>query len=76
MKTKEKIIELSLKGISVDKIADELNVSIQNVYKHLRADKIEKQQRKDRLEKNINLTELDIERLSERIYLKILAYIK
>jgi|LakMenEpi03Aug12_release.lakeMendotaPanAssembly.Ray.scaffolds.fasta_scaffold3429355_1 orotate phosphoribosyltransferase-like protein len=75
MKTKEKIIELSLKGIPVDEIADELNVSIQNVYKHLRADKIEKQERKDRLEKNINLTDLDIERLSERIYLKILAYI-
>jgi orotate phosphoribosyltransferase-like protein len=74
MKTKEKIIELSLKGIPVDEIADELNVSIQNVYKHLRSDKIEKQERKDRLEKNINLSDLDIERLSERIYLKILSH--
>jgi orotate phosphoribosyltransferase-like protein len=74
MKTKEKIIELSLKGIPVDEIADELNVSIQNVYKHLRSDKIKKQERKDRLEKNINLSDLDIERLSERIYLKILSH--
>jgi transposase-like protein len=76
MKTREKIIELFNAGAPIHQISSELKVSIQNVYKHLRSDKMEKEKIKERLNKNIVLSDLDIERLSERIYLKLLVYLK
>ena len=76
MKTREKIIELFNANAPIHQISSDLNVSIQNVYKHLRSDKIEKEKIKERLNKTIVLSDLDIERLSERIYLKLLVYLK
>jgi hypothetical protein len=72
MKTKDEVLKLSKEGKSVSDIAIELNISIQNVYKHLRAER----DRKEKSNRVINLTDLDIERISERIYLKLLIYLK
>ena len=64
MKTKDKILKLKKEGMAVSEIAIELNISIQNVYKHLRVEK----DKKEKLNRVVNLTDLDIERLSEKIY--------
>mgnify|MGYP003659759351 CR=1 FL=1 len=70
MKTKEKVLKLKKEGKSIQEISQELSVSIQNVYKHLKSEK----DKKEKSNRVINLTELDIERLSERIYLKIFSH--
>jgi orotate phosphoribosyltransferase-like protein len=72
MKTKDKILKLKKEGMAVSEIAIELNISIQNVYKHLRVEK----DKKEKLNRVVNLTDLDIERLSEKIYLKIISFLQ
>jgi hypothetical protein len=72
MTTKDKILNLKKEDKSILEISNLLGVSIQNVYQHLRIEK----DKKEKSNRVVNLTDLDIERLSERIYLKILNHFK